>query len=1149
MIYVLNRDEQLVAVLDNTKPDACPFWNADVKEVLGGEYTFSFVVPYDHPDAAYLEELGYVAFQDYERKYQLFIITQIEEVHGAEYTKEVLCEHASLELFDDVIEELLLVDDTTAQALPAILSGTKWEAGTIEATDRHDFTIRYMTVREALSKFAERWGVELAFRVELSGTGISRRYVDAFVQRGYNTGKRFEYAKDISEIRREIRADGVKTALYGYGKEEEQTVDGSPDGDRIRMDFADVQWSTEPVVTNILPPAVANMETVGNFVTSGAATTRSAISGGAVTNYAIRAMVTAVNTTYQYVTFRDLATADRAPVTPGTTITVSVYMRTNTANLDWRLGIYFYRVDNTYSFYVEPWSKSVADTWVRHFYKVVVPADAVTMAIEGRINNPVVGLTLDMSNAQAEVNPTMTSWLSGGTTRTWGGKPIDKPLGQTWIGDEAARQKYGRVLTSGLKGHRYGVAMFQDAENPEELLQMTYDALVNAAAPLYQYSCKVIDLARILGMESEAVHMGDTVKVIDRDMGIQLEARVIEYRYDLTVPEDAEVVLGNFLPILTNQMQEIREAIVETIKATPLPADVVRTGDIQDVIRQGDTIQTSWLEGAIDAAQNEVLAGTGTVQVTENDGILIVDNPDNPQKAIKLLAGTLALANERDPVTGLFNWRTFGTAEGFLADLVETGFLKFDRSQGGTLTLGGEVIGYAADGTPIYQNGVFQVVDSSGNTVVTLTGDNKGFDKLFVGELSGNNVLLKNTSGAYTLYVDPVAGSDTNTGLTTTSALRTVQEAIDRIPVYTNQNIDIVVQGTGISWVENLNITGFLGAGRIGIYLGRKNILKGTVTVINCSNEVYIATIVGGTTATIPTGVDRGQIIAQAGNSGSAVVYASHTHLVNLYDVVISGNALCGYGFNCTTAYLRMQYCEVYNCTAYAGIYQFGSKGEIISCAGSNTRGLRIAHATIVGGSGTGFYSETAGSEKVVDQGAVCNVTWTYNAGAKTPTYAPVTVSTWTANDTQSLFGTNWGLSDYIYTGQRNSSEVAWYGWAFFNTANFGVLKNADGTNRPIQKVRIQVQRYNGYGENAARTPKVYYSSKTSPSGTAGTLNAGTTSDVSFLWGESKWITLPTSFGTAFQAGTAKSICFYNGNDLANYMRFEPKMVLEITHG
>src|SRR5690606_21103917 len=45
-------------------------------------------------------------------------------------------------------------------------------------------------------------------------------------------------------------------------------------------------------------------------------------------------------------------------------------------------------------------------------------------------------------------------------------------------------------------------------------------------------------------------------------------------------------------------------------------------------------------------------------------------------KALRLLGGLLAISNEKDPVTGNWVWRTFGTGDGFTADLLNAGQIR-----------------------------------------------------------------------------------------------------------------------------------------------------------------------------------------------------------------------------------------------------------------------------------------------------------------------------------------------------------------------------------------------------------------------------------------------------------------------------------------
>ncbi|NLJ84681.1 MAG: hypothetical protein GX336_07210, partial [Halanaerobiaceae bacterium] len=249
---------------------------------------------------------------------------------------------------------------------------------------------------------------------------------------------------------------------------------------------------------------------------------------------------------------------------------------------------------------------------------------------------------------------------------TASGDPVDKPAGQEWVGDPEALARWG------WPGGRHRFGVFEDPEetDPAKLLQKTWEALQKENNPRITYRLDVVDLERLSGYEHEKVRLGDTVRVIDRAFSPELlvEARVIEISRDLLQPENTRITLGNFAPTLADENLKVQQTI-QTVR------------DRQGVWDEGGEpftgpVPTSWLEGIIDTLQNEVRAGNGSVTITDDNGILIVDNPDNPTKALRLLGGLLAISNEKDPVTGDWVWRTFGTGDGFTADLLNAGQIR-----------------------------------------------------------------------------------------------------------------------------------------------------------------------------------------------------------------------------------------------------------------------------------------------------------------------------------------------------------------------------------------------------------------------------------------------------------------------------------------
>ena len=100
MLYIFDQNENLIALLkpdfnrstgpvttsraflsaafpaefDREPTEGCPYWDAVHREVLNGENTFTFTVPADRADAAYVAEGNLVAFKDLDSYWQIFEI-------------------------------------------------------------------------------------------------------------------------------------------------------------------------------------------------------------------------------------------------------------------------------------------------------------------------------------------------------------------------------------------------------------------------------------------------------------------------------------------------------------------------------------------------------------------------------------------------------------------------------------------------------------------------------------------------------------------------------------------------------------------------------------------------------------------------------------------------------------------------------------------------------------------------------------------------------------------------------------------------------------------------------------------------------------------------------------------------------------------
>ncbi|KYG34905.1 phage tail spike protein [Alkalihalobacillus trypoxylicola] len=131
------------------------------------------------------------------------------------------------------------------------------------------------------------------------------------------------------------------------------------------------------------------------------------------------------------------------------------------------------------------------------------------------------------------------------------GDPVDKPLGQLWVGNPGALEKYG-YLQDGERIHLDTTWENGDIENPEELLMATWQELQSLSEPEINYKLSVQLLEHIAGYEHEKVSLGDTVRAFDREFArpIEVQARVIAIEYDLLDIEGTAIVeIGQFLSV------------------------------------------------------------------------------------------------------------------------------------------------------------------------------------------------------------------------------------------------------------------------------------------------------------------------------------------------------------------------------------------------------------------------------------------------------------------------------------------------------------------------------------------------------------------------------------------------------------------------
>lgn len=265
--------------------------------------------------------------------------------------------------------------------------------------------------------------------------------------------------------------------------------------------------------------------------------------------------------------------------------------------------------------------------------------------------------------------------------------PIDKPKGQEYLELTDMTEKFG--FSDGEP--RTVVKVFEDITDPVELLKEGYAYLVTCSRPLVQFKTKVYKKSR--------TNVGDIVRVIRKDLDIYYRTRIYKAKRDL-LAESVEVEFGDKL--VTTQaerekdiykgLNDLNNAIAESREAVSENNSYIR--GIQDELTRGMFNE--------DGYNYELKAGN---EYGLPAGYYSFDREidDNPTKVIYVGAGKLAIANSKKS-NGDRDFRTFGTGDGFTADLLIAGMIKGGKVRW-NLEDGTFIIGDDADNYSMYRDG------------------------------------------------------------------------------------------------------------------------------------------------------------------------------------------------------------------------------------------------------------------------------------------------------------------------------------------------------------------------------------------------------------------------------------------------------------
>lgn len=210
-----------------------------------------------------------IAFKDSMGRWAEYLCQSTQTARAAGMPVTVAyCTGSIAELSRTYIEDKRNRNANAKSCLAKALEGTRWAVGTVETgtiTGTANLAFYHCTALDAIQKIADTYGLEVQteYQPDPTGNQIGRRIIHLVEHRGStNTTKRFEYGKDLTQIKRDIDSGDVITRLYGWGKGIEQTnEEGEATGGYSRkISFADVN-NGKPYVQD--DQALANWGIVG----------------------------------------------------------------------------------------------------------------------------------------------------------------------------------------------------------------------------------------------------------------------------------------------------------------------------------------------------------------------------------------------------------------------------------------------------------------------------------------------------------------------------------------------------------------------------------------------------------------------------------------------------------------------------------------------------------------------------------------------------------------------------------------------------------------------------------------------------------------------------------------------------------------------
>lgn len=189
--------------------------------------------------------------------------------------------------------------------------------------------------------------------------------------------------------------------------------------------------------------------------------------------------------------------------------------------------------------------------------------------------------------------------------------------------------------------------------------------------PTVSYEVQIVDLENVMGYEDIKdllkIGFGDTVYAENKNLDITTKNRCVRMVYDCILHRNKEITLGETQTDYFDKMTSVQQKVNQSLTETGVKGEMIY--------------------GLIDLFKASMKATAENAVLQKEKAILFEDKAtDSPTYGAMALGTTgFMIAAKRLPDDSDWDWTTFGTGQGFLADLIVAGTMLADRIRGGVL--------------------------------------------------------------------------------------------------------------------------------------------------------------------------------------------------------------------------------------------------------------------------------------------------------------------------------------------------------------------------------------------------------------------------------------------------------------------------------